>query len=75
MHSIMGVLECHQFQLGICLGAQRCNQITTGREVIARGSAVLLTLSEGFDVGLSHLETEDVTLKGDYFWQVVENVI
>jgi len=52
-----------------------CNQITTGREVIAGGSAVLPSLSEGFNIELSHLEPENVTLMGDYCWQVVENVI
>jgi hypothetical protein len=32
-------------------------------------------LSEGLEIELSDFETEDATLKGGYFWQVVEIVI
>jgi len=32
-------------------------------------------LSEGLELELSDLEAEDVTLIGDYLWQVVEIVI
>jgi hypothetical protein len=32
-------------------------------------------LSAGFDIELSDFEVENATLKGDYFWQVVEIVI
>jgi hypothetical protein len=32
-------------------------------------------LSEGLEIELSDFEAEDVTLNGDYLWQVVEIVI
>jgi hypothetical protein len=52
----------------------RC-KIITGREDFAGGSAVLPTLSEGFEIELSDFEAGDATLKGDYLWQAVEIVI
>jgi hypothetical protein len=51
------------------------SQINTEREDIACGSAIVPTLSESFKIELSDFEAEDATLKGDYFWQVVEIVI
>jgi len=75
MLSIMAVLGSHEFGLRIWLEAQGGRQISTGREDIACGSAVLLTLSEGFEIDLSDFEAEDATLKADYLWQVVEVVI
>jgi hypothetical protein len=51
------------------------SQISTGREDVAGGSAVVLRLSQGFEIKLSDFEVENATLKGDYFWQVVEIVI
>jgi hypothetical protein len=32
-------------------------------------------LCKGFEIELSHVETEDATQKGDYLWQLVEIVI
>jgi len=32
-------------------------------------------LSEGLEIEISHFEAENVTLKGNYLWQVVEIVI
>ena len=57
------------------MGAQGGCQISTGREDFAGGSAVLRTLSDGLEIELSDFEVENVTLKGDYLWQVVEIVI
>jgi len=51
------------------------SQISTGREDFAGGSAVLPMLSEGLEIELSDFEAENVTLRGDYLWQVVEIVI
>ena len=53
-------------------GAQRGSQISTGRGDIAGGSAVLSTLSDGLEIELPHFEAENVMVKGDYLWQVVE---
>jgi hypothetical protein len=75
MHSITAVLGTHEFGLRIWLGAQRGSGISTGREDIACGSAVLPTLREGLEIQLSEFEAEDATLKGDYLWQVVEIMI
>jgi len=71
----MVVLASHEFSLRISLGAQGGSQISTGREDISWGSAVLPTLSEGLEIALSDFEAEDATLKGDFLWQVVEIVI
>jgi hypothetical protein len=57
------------------MGAQGENQISTGREGFAGGSAVLPTLSEGLEIELSDFEEENATLKGGYLRQVVENAI
>jgi hypothetical protein len=75
MLSITPVLGSHEFGLRICLGAHGSCQISTGREDFAGSSAVLPTLSEGLEIKLSDFETENVALKGDYLWQVVEIVI
>jgi len=44
-------------------------------EDFAGGSTVLPTLSQGLEIELSDFEAEDMTLKGDYLWLVVEIVI
>jgi hypothetical protein len=44
-------------------------------EDFAGRSAVRITLSKGFKIEISDFESENVTLKGDYFWQVFEIVI
>jgi len=72
MLSITVVWGSHNFGLRTWLGAQGGS---TKREDFAGGSAVLPTLSEGLEIELSDFEAEDVTLKGDYLWQVVEIVI
>ena len=69
------MLGSHEFGLQIWLEAQGGSQITTGREDFACGSAVLPTLSEGFEIELSDFEAEDAMLPGDYLWLVVEIVI
>jgi hypothetical protein len=51
------------------------SQIKTARENFAAGSAVVPTLSEGFQNELSDFQVKDATLKGDYLWQVVGIVI
>ena len=66
MHSITAVVGSHEFGLLIWLGAQGGSQNNTGREVFAGGSAVLLTLNESLEIGLSDFEAEDATLEGDY---------
>jgi len=75
MLSITAALGSHVFGLCIFLGAQGGSQISTRREDIAGGSAVLSTLSEGLEIELSGFETEKATRKGDYLRQVVEIVI
>jgi hypothetical protein len=45
------------------------------KEELANGSAVLSTLSEGLQIGLSDFAAENAMLKGDYLRQVVEIVI
>jgi hypothetical protein len=75
MLSITAVLGSHEFGLRISLGAQEGSQIGAGREDVAGCRAGLLMLSAGFDIELSDFEVENATLKGDYFWQVVEIVI
>jgi hypothetical protein len=55
--------------------AHRDNQISTGREDFANGSAILPMVSEGLEIKLSDFETEDATLKGEYLRQVVEIAI
>jgi len=75
MLSITAVLGSDEFGLRILLGALGGSQISTGREDLAGGSAVLPTLSEGLEIELSDFEAENATLKGDYLWQVVEIVI
>ena len=51
------------------------SQISTGMEDFAGSRAVLPMLSEGLEIELSDFEAENATLKGHYFWQVVEIVI
>jgi hypothetical protein len=51
------------------------SQISTGREDIVGGSAVLPTLREGLEIELSDFTAENATLKGDYLWQGVEIAI
>jgi hypothetical protein len=72
---ITAVLRSHEFWLRIWLGALGGSQISTGREDVAGGSSVVPTLSEGLENELSDFKAEDVTLKGDYLWQVVEIVL
>jgi hypothetical protein len=57
------------------MGPQGGSQICSGREDFAGGSAVILRLSEGLAIELTDFQAEDVTLNGDYLWQVVEIVI
>jgi hypothetical protein len=61
--------------LRICLRAHGGSQITTGKEDVVCGCAVLSTLSECLEIELSDFEAEDVTPRGDYLWLVVENAI
>jgi hypothetical protein len=75
MLSITVVLESPYFGLRIWLGNQGGSKISTAREGFGTSSAVLLTLSEGWNIELTDFEPENVTLKGDYFWQVVVIVI
>jgi hypothetical protein len=65
-------LGSHEFGLRIWLGVQVSCQINTGRENFAGGSAVLPKRREGFEIKLSDFKAENVTLKGNYLWQVVE---
>jgi hypothetical protein len=51
------------------------NQITTGMEDSAAGSADLPMLSDSLEIEHSDFEEENVTLKGDYVRHVVEIVI
>jgi hypothetical protein len=51
------------------------SQISSSREDIAGGCAVLTMLSEGLEIEISDFDTENATLKGDYLWQVIEIVI
>jgi len=71
----MAVLGPHEFGLRIGWGAQGGSQISTGREVIPGGSAVLLTPSEGLEIEHSDFDAENIMLKGDDLRQVVEIVI
>jgi len=71
----MAVLGSHEFSFHIWLKAQGSIQISTGRGDFAGGSAVLPTMSECLEIGLSDFEAENTTLKGNYLWQVVEIVI
>jgi len=75
MVSIRADSESHEFGLRISLRAQGGSQFSTRRENIAAGSALHPTLSEGLEIELSEFEAEDVTLKADYLWLLVENVI
>jgi len=61
--TIMVVLESDEFRRHIQHGAQRGSQISTGREDIACGSAVLPTQSEGLGIELSDFEGDIATLK------------
>jgi len=56
-------------------GSAEGQPISTGREDFAGGRAVLPMMSEGLEIELSDFESENTTLKGDYWWQVVEIVI
>jgi hypothetical protein len=75
MLSITAVLGPHAFGLRTCLGAQCGSQNSTRWEVVAGGSAVLPTVSEGLEIELSDFEAENATMTGDYLQQVVEIVI
>jgi len=57
------------------MGVQGGGEMITGREHIAGDSTVLLMLSDGLDIELPDFEAVNVTLKGDYLWQVVQIVI
>ena len=57
------------------MGARGCSLISTGREDFACRSTVLPMLSDALEIELSDWNAEDATLKGEYFWQVVEIVI
>jgi len=56
-------------------GSSGGSQISTGREDIAGGSAVLLTLSVCWEIKLSDFELENMTRNGDYLQLVVEILI
>jgi len=71
----MAVLGSHEFALRISLGAQGGSQISTQRGDFACSSAVFQTLSERLEIELCDFHAADATLKGDYWWQVVEIVI
>jgi len=75
MLSITGVLGWYGSRLLIRLGANGGSQLSTRREDFSPGSAVLPTLSDGLEIDLLHSESENVKLKGDYLWQVVEIVV
>jgi len=75
MLSITAVLGSHEFGLRIRLGAQGGSQISAGREDFGGGSAVLSTVSEGWEIELSDCEAENAMLKVVYLRQVVEIVI
>jgi hypothetical protein len=75
MLSITAVLGSHEFGLRIRLGAQRGSQMYTGRADVAGSSTVFPTLNKGLEIELSHFKADDMTLRGDYLWQVVEIVI
>jgi hypothetical protein len=47
----------------------------TGRENFAGGTAIVPTLSKGFEYELSDFKAENAMLKGDCWRQVVEIVI
>jgi hypothetical protein len=51
------------------------SQISTGMEDNPGGSTGLSKLSQGLEGQLHDVKAEDVTLKGDYWYQVVEIVI
>jgi len=59
----------------VAMTIQGGSQISTVRENLACGSAVLPMLSKALEIELFDIEAEDVTLKSDYLWQVVEIVI
>ena len=48
------------------------SQIRTRWTDITGGSDVLQMLSNGMEIELSDFKAENVTLKGDYMWQVVD---
>jgi len=75
MLSITVVLGPHDFGLCISMRANGGSQISTGREDFAGSSAILPTLSEGWEIELSDFEAENATWKGNYLWQVVETVM
>jgi len=68
MHPITAVLGSYEFGPRTGLAAQGCRQMNTGRDDVAGGSSVLPTLSESLDIGLSDVDAETATLKGDYMW-------
>jgi hypothetical protein len=75
MLSITVVLGPKEFTRRILLRAQRGILISTGRDDIAGGSAVLPRLIDGTKIYLSDFETEIARLKGDFLRNVVEIVI
>jgi len=70
----MAVLLSPETGLRIWLEAQGGRQISTRREDVAGGNAVLPMLSTGFEIKLSDSEVENATMTGDCLWQVVEIV-
>jgi hypothetical protein len=75
MVSVTAVLGSHEFTLRILLATQGGTPIIGGREEIAGGSAVLLTLSEGLEIEICDFELANAMQKGDYLGQVVQIVI
>jgi len=75
MLSITAVLGSHEFGPCIWLGAHGGSQISTRSEDFVGGSAVLPMLSKGLKIELSDFKSENVTLKGNFLWQLVEIVI
>jgi len=75
MLSITYVVGSHEFGLRIWLRALVGTQTHTGREDFEGSRAGLPMLSEGLEVEICYFEADNVTLKGDYLWQVVQTVI
>jgi len=67
-----GGLGAHKFWLCIRLETQEGIQISTRREEFSGGSAVLPSLSKGFEIELSDLKAQNMTLKWDSLWEGVQ---
>jgi hypothetical protein len=75
MLAITAVLGPHQFGPHTWLVPQGGTQISPGRVYIEGGTTLFSTLSEHLEIELFDFEVENVTLTGDYLWQVVGIVI